>query len=678
MIRKLILFLTMVSLFTSGLPLVHAQPLEKTVVTRVKPTITVNNKIFKDLNANGVLDDYENWDLPIEERVASLLSQMTLEEKVSLMLITEYPQVEDGRIVLPNESLNRGQRYFIFRGNQSADVIAHLNNQLQEAAEASRLGIPAVIISNPRNHESTIANIREDGQFSHWPDPLGLAAMRDLDLIKTFAETAAKEWRAAGIHKMYGYSADIATDPLWPRIVETFGEDPQLVSDIIYTLVKGFEGDVLDENSVSMTTRHFPGGGAREKGTDSHFEEGAYNVWPTRGSLLKYHIPPFKAAIDAYSTSIMPYYAAPSNRSADQGLSPFAEGQQFEEVAFTMNEQFIRYLREELGFLGYINSDTSAVIDRAWGAMDLSLEERFAKAINAGTNIFSGATNPEPIINAVEQGLVSEEKIERSVTYLLTEMMKLGLFENPYVDPDYALEVANNASSQEQADLAHRKAIVLLRNETRLLPMTDDTLPDVRLYVERFPGGENGELTNALRELIRTYDPDIPLTDSLEEATHAFVWVLPRQDLLKRQPTVTIGPITGIENVERIVEIQRTVPTITAIDFSSPWLINEIEPEAGAVIATFGVKVEGLIDVIRGRYNPTGKLPFTIPASQEAVNNEKGDVPGFDEDAGYPYEAKSGDRYVYNFGLSYVNRGYGSFFRNIGDYFKKFIKNDGK
>ena len=89
MIRKLILFLTMVSLFTSGLPLVHAQPLEKTVVTRVKPTINVNNKIFKDLNANGVLDDYENWDLPIEERVASLLSQMTLEEKVSLMLITE-------------------------------------------------------------------------------------------------------------------------------------------------------------------------------------------------------------------------------------------------------------------------------------------------------------------------------------------------------------------------------------------------------------------------------------------------------------------------------------------------------------------------------------------------------------------------------------------------------------
>ena len=83
--------------------------------------------------------------------------------------------------------------------------------------------------------------------------------------------------------------------------------------------------------------------------------------------------------------------------------------------------------------------------------------------------------------------------------------MKLGLVENPYVDPDYALEVANNASSQEQADLAHRKAIVLLRNETRLLPMTDDTLPNVRLYVERFPGGENGELTNALRELIRIF-----------------------------------------------------------------------------------------------------------------------------------------------------------------------------
>lgn len=93
-----------------------------------------------------------------------------------------------------------------------------------------------------------------------------------------------------------------------------------------------------------------------------------------------------------------------------------------------------------------------------------------------------------------------------------------------------------------------------------------------------------------------------------------------------------------------------------AIDFSSPWLIREIEPEAAAVIGTFGVKAEALIDVIRGRYHPTGKLPLTIPANQKALNYEKGDIPGYVEDPSYPYVAKTGDRYVNGFGLSYSFR----------------------
>ena len=97
---------------------------------------------------------------------------------------------------------------------------------------------------------------------------------------------------------------------------------------------------------------------------------------------------------------------------------------------------------------------------------------------------------------------------------------------------------------------------------------------------------------------------------------------------------LAIGPDTGINNVTRIVEIQRKVPTITAINMRSPWLINEIEPNAAAVIATFGVKTEALVDVIRGRFNPTGKLPFTIPANQK-VDHEAGDIPGFREDPSY-------------------------------------------
>lgn len=366
-------------------------------------------------------------------------------------------------------------------------------------------------------------------------------------------------------------------------------------------------------------------------------------------------MPPFRAAIEADTTSIMPYYAFPSNLSANQGLKPFSQTSQFEEVGFAFNKPFINdYLRAELGFLGYVNSDTSAVIDKAWGALDLSIEERFAKALNAGTNIFSGATDPTPIINAVNQGLVSEEVVDRSAIFLITEMLMLGLFENPYVDAKKALEVVNDPESKMRADDAHRKSIVLLRNNQNLLPLTDDKLTNMKLYVQVFPGGENGENTQSMKERLKKYDGNITIADSLDEATHAFIWIMPSMDLFGQSKiTLSIGPDTDVFNINRVSEIQKKVPTITAIDFKNPWLINNIEPNAASVIATFGVKPESLFDVMRGKFNPVGKLPFTIPANQDAINNEAGDLPGFREDPSYVYEDKTGNKYVYNFGLSY-------------------------
>jgi beta-glucosidase len=252
-------------------------------------------------------------------------------------------------------------------------------------------------------------------------------------------------------------------------------------------------------------------------------------------------------------------------------------------------------------------------------------------------------------------------------------MMKLGLFETPYTDPEQALAIANDKTSQERADLAHRKSIVLMRNDNNLLPLTDEKAENIRLYVERFPAGENNTLTNQLKETIRQTDPNITIVDQLSEATHAFVWVLPMQNIMKRSPSIMIDALSGIPNVNRIIEIQQTVPTITAINFSSPWIINVIEPNASAVIGTFGVKTESLMDVIRGRFNPTGKLPFTIPASAEAVHNERGDVPGFDEDPSYVYKAKSGDEYIYNFGLSYSEEQRRT---RIGEFFRKIFGRD--
>lgn len=628
-----------------------------------KGVLTVDGKQFKDLNGNKSLDQYEDWRISVNYRVADLVSKMTLAEKAGLMLINTHTPIAnptDGKYVKADDPLIVGQnmRYVIFRQTPTVDVIAKYTNQLQELGEASRLGIPVVVTSNPRNHASTdYTNIAaSEGQHSFWPGPLGFAAAGDTKAVKEFSEIAAKEWRAAGIRKVYGYTADIATDPLWARIEDTFGENPKVASDMIYNVIKGFQGDELGPDSVAITVKHFPGGGARDNGLDPHFVEGKFNPYPTEGSLLKYHIPPFEAAIKANVSSIMPYYAYPSNDSADQGLPWYKKTQQFEEVGFALNDAILDgFLREGLGFKGYVNSDTGAIGDNAWGAEGLTLEQKFAKAINAGTDIISGSSEPQFIINAVKEGLLSEEAVNESVTLLLTEMMNLGLFEDPYVDVQHALDVVAKPEVQAKAYEAHLKSIVLLRNDKNILPLKDDQLKNVKLYVEMFPGGTDGASTKGLIETIKKHDPSITITNKLEDATHAYIYVKPVQSNWDNNPRITVGPETGITNVDRIVTIQKTVPTITSVNMTNPWVLDKIEPNAAALIGTFGTKAEAIIDVIRGEYNPTGKLPFALPASMAAVDNEVGDVPSFakEEDPFYSYKNKSGDVYKYGFGLSY-------------------------
>ncbi|MFC0561015.1 glycoside hydrolase family 3 protein [Halalkalibacter alkalisediminis] len=628
-----------------------------------KGVITVDGLKFRDANGNRELDPYEDWRRPVDERVDDLVSRMNLEEKAGLMLINTHTPIanpEDGKYVEEHDRLivQNQMRYVIFRQTPTLDVIAKYTNQLQSLAEKSRLGIPVVVTSNPRNHASTdYTNIAaSEGQHSFWPGPLGFAAAGDTDAIKEFSEIAKEEWRAAGIRKVYGYTADIATDPLWARIEDTFGEDPEVASDMIYNVIKGFQGDELGPDSVAITVKHFPGGGARDKGLDPHFVEGRFNPYPTEGSMLKYHIPPFEAAIEANVSSIMPYYAYPSNDSADQGLPWYSEDQQFEEVGFALNKAILEdFLRGQLGFKGYVNSDTGAVGRNAWGAEDLTPVEKMAKAVNAGTDIISGSSDPTLIIDAVEQGLLTEEKVDQSVSRLLREMMQLGLFEDPYVDPQHALDVVANPEVQELADEAHLKSVVLLRNDQNVLPLKDAKMKNAKLYVELFPGGTDGANTKGLIEKIQKHDPSISITDHLEEATHAYIYVKPVQSNWDNNPRITIGPETGIANVDRMIEIQKTVPTITAVNMTNPWVLDQIEPNAAAFIATFGTKDEAIVDVIRGTFNPTGKLPFALPASMEAVDNGIGDIPSFapEADPSYAYVNPSGDAYAYGFGLSY-------------------------
>ncbi|WP_052427356.1 glycoside hydrolase family 3 protein [Neobacillus niacini] len=658
-----------------------------------KDILTVKGKEYKDLNNNGKLDKYENWELPVNARVKDLVKQMTLEEKAGMMLISSHymgnsrscpdtvgsltceqdTETTINRWSVPGQQFyefnppiveasaatkgiqERNLRYLIIRDNPSAKDLATWINELQEISEDTRLGIPVVMTSNPRNHAGNLAFgfSEASGQFSVWPGELGLAATRDAELVKEFGQIAAKEWTSTGIRKGYMYMADVVTDPLWNRINGTFGEHPDLASEMIYAVIKGFQGEELGTNSVSLTTKHFPGGGARQDGHDPHYEWGKFNPYPTEGSLYKYHLPSFKAAIAAGTTSIMPYYAYPSN---EYSVPQLKNGEEFEEVGFAYNKRLITdLLRKELKFQGYINSDTSIIYAMPWGVENLTKPERYAKAINAGTDIVSGEADPTDLIKAVKDGLIKEKRIDEAVTRLLTEMMELGLFENPYVDPDNAQEIADDPASQAKADEAHRKSIVLLRNDQDTLPLKDEKVEDIKLYVEVFSSGTSGSTRTAdLKKSIIQYDPAIQVVDNLEDATHALVYAIPstvadRPDI---PLSVALGAETGI-NVERIKEIEAKVPTILTVNMTSPWLIGEIEENAAATLAVFGVKAEALVDVIRGKFAPTGKLPFTIPANQEAVDNNNGDVPGYDEDPSYVYRDKDGNAYGFDFGLTY-------------------------
>lgn len=625
------------------------------VESRVKDIIKVNGRLFRDLNDNGTLDRYEDWRLTDEQRAADLVSRMTLKEKAGLMQITSL------RGDIPDLVENRNIRYLIIRDNPTAFELAERANTHQQTAEATRLGIPLVFTSNPRNHinpDLEFGISEAAGQFSSWPGSLGLAATNDLDLVRDFAEIAQDEWRSSGIQKAYAYQLETATEPRWRRINGTFGESPDLNAAIATELTLGFQGEELSNESVAQTVKHFPGDGAVLRGLDPHNEPGKWAVYPTPGSLEEYQLPPFQAAIDAGTSSVMSYYNVPSNAmSADQLdiADWYTPGQQFEEVAGAYNTAIVTdLLRDRMGFRGYVNSDSGILTNRAFGVENLTTPERFAKAINAGTSLFSDNNDPSGLIEAVQTGLLAEADLHPSVQLLLEEIFALGLFEDPYVDADLAQQIADDPASQARADEAHHKSIVLMRNDQQALPIADSDVSSTKLFVEVVTGRDALEQTTALKELITEQDPSLQLVDTLEEATAALVWVRPNVFEYPDNSTVEIelGDLTGVD-VARVQQIEAAVPTVLAVNLGNPWVMNAIEPGAAAVVGTFNVKAEALVDVIRGRFNPTGQLPITIPASQEAVEANASDVPGYAETFDYAYTNAAGDDYTFGFGLSY-------------------------
>jgi beta-glucosidase len=223
----------------------------------------------------------------------------------------------------------------------------------------------------------------------------------------------------------------------------------------------------LTSRSVATTIKHFPGGGPQEGGGDPHYAFGKNQIYPAQ--KFDYHLIPFQAAIKAGASSIMAYYGIP----VGQPYMPNTVGMAFSKGIVT------DLLQKKLGFKGYVNSDTGIIGDRAWGLEDKSVDEQILIAIDAGTDILSGFNNNKQLLNLVTSGKLAESRVDASVKKLLKEQFELGLFENPYVDPNRASYVLGNVANQRKADLAQRKSVVLLQNKKSLpLVVPKEARPD--------------------------------------------------------------------------------------------------------------------------------------------------------------------------------------------------------
>ena len=599
------------------------------------PLLQEGGIAFRDRNRNGRLDPFEDPRRPVDERVTDLLAQMTLEEKAGMMFHEGLAVGSDGSLVeelgpfsaatTSDLVCSRLLTHFNIYATPEPRLLAEWHNRLQRLAERTRLAIPVTISSDPRHGFS--ANPAESlaaGHFSQWPEPLGLAATRDIGLVAEFADIARQEYTAVGIRVALHPMADLATEPRWARAAGTFGEDARLAASMTGAYVRGFQGDALGPTSVACVTKHFPGGGPQRDGEDPHFAYGREQVYP--GDHFDYHLLPFEAALAAGTAQIMPYYGMPV-------------GTALEEVGFGFNRGVITgLLREHFGFDGVVLSDWGLVSDtplagtvwpaRAWGVEHLDTEERMLKALDAGVDQFGGEMCVETLVGLVRSGRLPEERLDVSVQRLLRDKFRLGLFDDPYVDPDAAAEIVGQHAFRERGDLAQRRSIVLLKDDGRALPLAGRH----KLFIE----GLAVEAAAADADVVaHPVDADlalIRLQTPFEHRESLFLEQFFHAGRLDFEP----------DELQRLLDLLGEVPTIVEITLDRAAVIPELAEHAAVLLASFGASDAAVLDVVCGRFPPSGRLPLELPSSMEAVERQLPDVPYDSDDPAFPFGAGLG------------------------------------
>ncbi|MGW8481750.1 glycoside hydrolase family 3 protein [Microbacterium sp. NPDC055903] len=570
---------------------------------------------------------YQDTTLSPDQRAADLLQRLSPAEKAGQLFhpMGTLEDIDTGNAEFALPPMRRTileqhiTHYGLLGTTATPREFAEWHNHVQRVALDREHGIPVTFSTDTRHPVSTDprnaltgnpASESPAGFFSAWPETLGLAAIGDLDLIERFADIVRQEYRAVGLTVALHPQLDLATEPRWPRIFTTFGEDPELVSRIARAYIRGLQGGgSLGPTSVAGMIKHFPGGGPQQDGEDPHFPYGREQVYP--GGAFETHLAPFAAAIEEGATQVMPYYGMPM-------------GTEYEEVGFGFNRSVVTgILRERLGFDGIVCTDWSLVSDhiavgdttsaRAWGVEHLSEEERVLKILNAGADQFGGEYRTDLILALLADGRLDEQRVDVSVHRILREKFRLGLFDAPMLDADSAQRIAGSAEFVAAGFDAQCRSLTLLKNGTDapVLPLAPGTavyaegIPDESLRAHGLLPATLEQSEVALLRLQTPFDEKAGLAAGFHTGTLAF-------------DDATSAHLGGIAD-------QR--PTILSIYMDRPPILTGLVESAAALIAEFGVTTDALLTVVTGKRSPEGSLPFDLPSSMAAVDQSDSDVP---------------------------------------------------
>ena len=717
---------------------------------------------FKDIDGTGKISKVNDWRLPAKERAEAYVKLLTTEEKIGQLFISDWRMGKYVPPVQPNDKgeksepkldefgiLDEGEfigktifgeqklpgtstllkewfaRHLILRANATTEEITDYLNQLQAVAEECDHFVPVSVASNSRNENGEVVFGMNDagGVFPTWPGTLGIAAAAKGDgmhVVDEFSDAVRRSWNATGLRKGYMYMADVMSDPRWQRSYGTFGEDPDFVKEAFEHMIPRIQGSEtgVTKDGVAMTVKHFPGGGARENGFDPHYAAGQWNVYQTEGSLQKYHIPAFQTAVDLKASSIMPYYAKPAKEKSAEQKDNEGNTMEMQPYGFAFNKPFIDgLLRNQMGFEGYVNSDTGIIHNMNWGVEMLDEPERIGFAINnAGVDLISGLFDNEYGMEAYNRGkndyykenkvpegfkkselVLTDKAINRAVARTLTEMFELGMFEDTYRDVEEAKKATATQADWDNAMGGHLRSVTLLKNDG-VLPLTPEKTYLKNVYAESFH--KNPQLAEQLTAQLRSQLTEINVVDNPRDADYAILMLYPSSgeyfnatkgylelDICdgkivhdvddKCRPVEATHEETTLSNLGRIKYIADTVhanagKVIMNVNFTLAWMLGNVEPYADALTAGYDTYSLAVLEVMRGRFWPLGKLPFTLPRGDEvlAVNADgvcisPNDVPGYDKDQYMPAEMKDengkayayrdahGNYYELNFGLKY-------------------------